>query len=75
MRMDDLPTMETMARRQKHYGVKMSTDCIMCNGGTNTDDHMWLCPATRSNANREIEKLHDWLKEAFYKGSERERER
>ena len=39
IRMDDLPTMRTMARRQLHYGVEMDPDCLMCQV-SEEEDHM-----------------------------------
>ena len=55
IRMDDLPTMRTMARRQLHYGVEMDPDCLICQVSEEEEGHVWACPATIKEANVEVQ--------------------
>ena len=73
IRMDDLPTMRTMARRQLHYGVEMDPECLICQVSEEEEGHMWECPATIKEANVEVRRLKEWLERNFYAGGHRER--
>ena len=71
--MDDLPTMRTSARRQEHYGVEMDPNCLICHVSEEEGGHMWECPATIKEANKEVKRLRECLERNFYAGGDRER--
>ena len=67
-----MPTMGTMARRQEHYRVEMDPACLVCQA-SEEEGHMWECPATIKEANKEVQRLKEWLERNVYAGEDQER--